>query len=44
MFIRLPSGRRLAYDKPKLVENRFGGTNIIHEDITMGRKWGSGPS
>lgn len=40
MFIRLPSGRRLAYVKPKLGENRFGGTSITHEGITTGRKWG----
>lgn len=40
MFIRLLSGRRLAYVKPKLGENRFGGTSITHEGITTGRKWG----
>lgn len=40
MFIRLPSGRRLAYVKPKLGENRFGGTSITHEGIRTGRKWG----
>jgi len=40
MFIRLPSERRLAYVKPKLGENRFGGTSITHEGITTGRKWG----
>ena len=40
MFIRLPSGRRLAYVKPKLGENRFGGTSITYEGITTGRKWG----
>lgn len=39
MFIRLPSGRRLVYVKPKLGENRFGGTSITHEGITTGRKW-----
>lgn len=40
MFIALPSGRRLAFVKPKLGENRFGGTSITHEGITTGRKWG----
>lgn len=40
MFIALPSGRRLAYVKPKVGENRFGGTSITHEGITTGRKWG----
>lgn len=39
MFIALPSGRRLADVKPKLGENRFGGTSITHEGITTGRKW-----
>ena len=38
MFIALPSGRRLAYVKPRLGENRFGGTSIVHEGITTGRK------
>ena len=40
MFIRLPSGRRLDYVKPKLGENRFCGTSITPESITTGRKWG----
>lgn len=40
MFVRLPSGCRLAYVKPKLGENRFGGTAITHEGIATGRKWG----
>lgn len=40
MFIALPSGRRLAYVKPKLGENKFGGTAITHEGIMTGRKWG----
>ncbi|QOQ39378.1 DNA polymerase [Trueperella pecoris] len=40
MFIALPSARRLAYAKPRLGENRFGGTSITHEGITTGRKWG----
>lgn len=40
MFIALPSGRRLAYAKPRLGENRFGGTSILYEGRTTGRKWG----
>lgn len=39
-FIGLLSRRRLAYVKPRLGENRFGGTSILYEDITTGRKWG----
>ena len=40
LFIALPSGRRLAYVKPCLGENRFGGTSITYWGITTGRKWG----
>ena len=40
LFIELPSGRRLAYVKPRLGENRFGGTSILYEGTT-GRKWGT---
>lgn len=40
LFITLPSGRRLAYVKPGLGENRFGGTSITYWGITTGRKWG----
>ena len=38
MFIRLPSGRRLAYVKPKLGENRFGGTAITHHCLEQETK------
>lgn len=41
LFIQLPSGRRLAYVQPRLGENRFGGTSIIYDGITTGRKWGT---
>lgn len=40
LFIELPSKRRLAYAKPRLGENRFGGTSILFEGPTTGRKWG----
>lgn len=40
-FIELPSGRRLAYVKPRLGENRFGGTSIVYDAVTTGRKWGA---
>lgn len=40
-FIELPSGRRLAYVKPRLGENRFGGTSILYEGTSTGRKWGT---
>lgn len=40
LFITLPSGRRLAYVKPGLGQNRFGGTSITYWGISTGRKWG----
>lgn len=40
LFVTLPSGRRLAYVKPVLGQNRFGGTSITYWGITTGRKWG----
>ena len=39
LFIRLLSGRRLAYVKPRIGENRFGGDAITYEGIGTGRKW-----
>jgi DNA polymerase len=39
LFIRLLSGRRLAYVKPRIGENRFGGDSITYEGIGTGRKW-----
>ncbi len=40
LFITLPSSRRLAYVKPQLGENRWGGTSITYNGVTTGRKWG----
>lgn len=40
LFITLPSGRRLAYVKPGLGENKFGGTSITYWGVTTGRRWG----
>src|SRR5699024_8254626 len=39
LFIELPSGRRLAYPKPKMGLNRFGGESVMYEGIAMGNKW-----
>ena len=39
LFIRLLSGRRLAYVKPRSEPNRFGGDSITYEGIGTGRKW-----
>lgn len=40
LFVTLPSGRRLAYVKPRIGENRFGGTSITYEGIDASKKWG----
>lgn len=39
LFITLPSGRRLAYVKPRIGENRFGGSCITYEGIGGTKKW-----
>ena len=39
LFIRLLSGRRLAYVKPRIKPNRFGGDSITYEGIGTNRKW-----
>lgn len=44
LFIRLPSGRRLAYVKPRLFENDFGRENISYEGVGESKKWMRIPS
>lgn len=39
LFIELPSGRRLAYVKPHIEENRFGGKSITYDGIGASKKW-----
>ena len=39
LFIALPSGRRLAYVKPKIGENRFGGESVTYEGVGDTKKW-----
>lgn len=39
LFIRLPSGRRLAYVKPLIGENRFGGESVTYEGVGSTKKW-----
>lgn len=39
LFITLPSGRSLAYVKPKIGENRFGGDRITYEGVGGTKKW-----
>ena len=39
LFITLPSGRQLAYVKPRIGENRFGGESVTYEGIGTTKKW-----
>jgi len=39
LFITLPSGRKLAYVKPRIGENRFGGESVTYEGIGGTKKW-----
>lgn len=39
LFIELPSGRRLAYVKPKIGVNKFGGESVTYMGIDAQKKW-----
>ncbi len=39
LFIRLPSGRRLAYAKPYIGKNKFGGESVTYMGINSQKKW-----
>ena len=39
LYIRLPSGRRLSYIKPRIGTNRFGGDSITYMGINSAKKW-----
>lgn len=39
LFIKLPSGRRLAYVKPRIGQNKFGSDCITYEGIGTTKKW-----
>jgi len=39
LFISLPSSRRLAYVKPRIGENKFGGQCITFEGVGATKKW-----
>lgn len=39
LFIQLPSGRRLAYVKPQIGMNKFGGESVTYEGIGLTKKW-----
>lgn len=39
LFIELPNGRRLAYVKPRIGENKFGGESVTYEGVGTNKKW-----
>ena len=39
LFIELPSGRHLAYVKPRIGENQFGGESVTYFGIDAKKKW-----
>lgn len=39
LFMTLPSGRTLAYPKPKIGTNRFGNESITYEGVGPQKKW-----
>lgn len=41
LFIELPSKRRLAYVKPRIGVNQFGGESVTYEGVGSTKKWES---
>ncbi len=39
MIFTFPSGRRLAYVKPRMGENQFGGEAVTYEGVGATKKW-----
>ena len=39
LFIELPSGRRLAYVKPKIEINQYGSESVTYEGVGATKKW-----
>lgn len=39
LFIKLPSGRKLSYVKPRIGENRFGGESVTYEGVGGTKRW-----
>ena len=39
LFIELPSGRRLAYVKPKIEINQYGSESVTYEGVGSTKKW-----
>ncbi|HEL2387870.1 TPA: DNA polymerase [Streptococcus suis] len=39
LFITLPSGRKLAYIKPRIGDNQFGGESVTYEGSGTAKRW-----
>lgn len=39
LFVTLPSGRKLAYIKPRMTQNRFGRESLSYEGVGESKKW-----
>jgi DNA polymerase len=39
LFIKLPSGRRLAYIRPRIGVNNFGSDSVTYEGLGATKKW-----
>lgn len=39
LFITIPSGRKLAYAKPRMVTNKFGREGLSYEGVGESKKW-----
>ena len=39
LFITLPSGRKLAYVKPRIGMNQFGGESVTYEGVGTAKRW-----
>ena len=39
LFVRLPSGRELIYQKPRIEVNDFGRDGLVYEGLNMSKKW-----
>lgn len=41
LIAKLPSGRRIAYKRPRITVNRFGRESFEYDGLGMGNKWGT---
>lgn len=39
LYITLPSGRNLAYVKPRIIENQYGTESVSYEGVGSNKKW-----